>query len=90
MKTRYELFIDMISEIDEASMLIEEYDSQLHDYNDVILYQAESQLVKLIGDHPGISAVECATAFNKTVSAYSQLVKKLKEMKQTTGLIICI
>lgn len=42
MKTRYELFIDMISEIDEASMLIEEYDSQLHDYNDVILYQAES------------------------------------------------
>lgn len=41
-KTRYKLFLDMINEIDEASSLIEEYDSQLHDYNGVILYQAES------------------------------------------------
>lgn len=78
-KTRYKLFLDMINEIDEASSLIEEYDSQLHDYNGVILYQAESQFIKLIGNNPGISAAECARIFNKTVSACSQLVKKLKK-----------
>ena len=78
-KTRYKLFLDMINEIDEASGLIEEYDSQLHDYNGVILYQAESQFIKLIGNNPGISAAECARIFNKTVSACSQLVKKLKK-----------
>lgn len=80
-KERYALFIDMISEIDTATGLIEEYDSQLHDYNGVILYQAESQLIKLIGDNPGISAAECAKIFQKTVSACSQLIKKLKKKR---------
>lgn len=78
-KNRYSLFLDMMTEIDEGSALIQEYDSQLHDYNGVILYQAESQLIKLIGNNPGISAAECARKLRKTLSACSQLIKKLKK-----------
>jgi len=77
-KNRYGLFQDMLAEIDEAYALMHEYDSQLHDYNGVILYQAESQLIKLIGNFPGISAVECASKQKKTMSACSQLIKKLR------------
>ncbi len=69
----------MLAEIDEAVSLIQEYDAQLHDYNGVILYQAESQLIKLIGNTPGISAAECARKLKKTLSACSQLIKKLKK-----------
>lgn len=77
-KNRYALFEDMIAELDEGYTLIHEYDTQLHDYNGVILYQAESQLIKLIGNFPGISAAECANKLKKTLSACSQLIKKLK------------
>ena len=76
--TRYNLFCDLIAQLDIASELIQEYDTQLHDYKGTVLYQAESQLIKLIGHHPGISAVECAVIFKKTMSACSQLIKKLK------------
>lgn len=78
-KNKYSLFLDMLAEIDESSSLIQEYDAQLHDYNGVILYQAESQLIKMIGNNPGISAAECARKLKKTLSACSQLIKKLKK-----------
>ena len=77
-KDRYSLFCNMIEQLDEAYALIHEYDAQLHDYNGVVLYQAESQLVKLIGNYPGISAMECAKILKKTMSACSQLIKKLR------------
>jgi len=77
-KERYELFCKMIDELDVAFGLVHEYDSQLHDYNGVVLYQAESQMIKLIGNYPGISAHECSDILKKTLSACSQLVKKLK------------
>lgn len=76
---RYRLYCDLIAELDEAFSLIREYDSQLHDYNGVILYQAESQLIKLIGNTPGITAMECAAILKKTTSACSQLLKKLRQ-----------
>lgn len=75
---RFDKFCEMIDELDAAYELIHEYDSQLHNYNGVVLYQAESQLIKLIGNRPGIPAHECAEIQKKTLSACSQLVKKLK------------
>lgn len=78
-KSRYALFHDMIRELDEAFDLVGQYDAMLHDYNGVILYQAESQLIKLIGNFPGISAVECARILKKSLSACSQLIKKLRQ-----------
>jgi Transcriptional regulators len=78
-KSRYALFQEMIGELDEAFNLVNQYDSMLHDYNGVILYQAESQLIKLIGNFPGISAAECARILKKSLSACSQLIKKLRK-----------
>ena len=46
--TRYNLFCDLIAQLDIASELIQEYDTQLHDYKGTVLYQAESQLIKLL------------------------------------------
>ena len=48
---RYGRFCKMIEELDRGVELIEEYDSLLHDYNGVMLFQAESQLIKAIGDN---------------------------------------
>ena len=75
---RYGRFCKMIEELDRGVELIEEYDSLLHDYNGVMLFQAESQLIKAIGDKPGITGKEVADIFHKSPSACSQLVRKLK------------
>ena len=80
--TRYNLFCDLIAQLDIASELIQEYDTQLHDYKGTVLYQAESQLIKLIGHRPGISAVECAAIFKKTMSACSPFSMKYSAMAQ--------
>ena len=43
------------------------------------LYQAESQIIKAVGDQPGITASELSREFHKTNSACSQLIRKLKK-----------
>lgn len=75
---KYALFCQMMDELDAGVSLINEYDSLLHDYGGVIMFQAESQLIKSIGEHPGITASELAKFFGKTASACSQLIRKLK------------
>ena len=69
----------MINELDEGSRFIQEYDSIPHDYGAAVLYQAESQIIHLVGRIPGITAREIAEAFKKTLSACSQLIRKLKK-----------
>jgi len=78
-KDRYALFCKMINILDEGFSYIAEYDSLLHDYNGVILFQAESQIIKAVGNKPGITASELSRIFNKTKSACSQLIRKLKK-----------
>lgn len=78
-KDKYALFLEMVDEIFEASNLIQEYDYQCHDYNGIRLYRVESMVIRLIGSNPGISAAECARKMNRTLSASSQLIKKLKK-----------
>ena len=75
---RYSLFCQMIDQLDRGAYLIEKYDSLLHDYYGAVLFQAESQMIKAIGDAPGITAAALAEKFDKTPSACSQLVRKLK------------
>ena len=53
---RYELFCELLKTLDEGVDAIEEYDSLLHDYRGTVLYQAESQIIKAVGDQPGITA----------------------------------
>ena len=76
---RYDLFVKLIDEFDQGCDLTEEYDALLHNYNGTILFQAESQMIKMIGNHPGITASEISKSFGKTGSASSQLIRKLKE-----------
>jgi len=76
---RYGLYCEMINQLDEGTRLINEYDAVPHDYGAAILYQAESQIIRLVGRNPGITASEIAAAFNKTPSACSQLIRKLRK-----------
>lgn len=77
--TRYTLFCEIIEYFDEGIALSSEYDSMLHNYNGSILYQAESQMIKMIGNRPGITASEIAQYNKQTVSAVSQIIRKLKK-----------
>ncbi len=76
---RYETFIRLIMAFDAGIDLSIEYDSLLHNYNGTILYQAESQMIKFIGDNPGITATEISNIQKKTGSASSQLIRKLRK-----------
>lgn len=69
----------MLDSFDEGCRLVQEYDSVPHDYGAAILYQAESQIIHLVGHQPGITASEIAAAFHKTPSACSQLIRKLRK-----------
>ena len=79
---RYELFCELLKTLDEGVDAIEEYDSLLHDYRGTVLYQAESQIIKAVGDQPGITASELSRVFDKTNSACSQLIRKLKKKER--------
>lgn len=58
--------------------LMSEYDSLPHYYGSVVLYQAEAYIVNLVGQNPGITVTQLAEILNKTTSACSQIVRKLK------------
>lgn len=79
MEKRFELYRQMICELDEAYRLINEYDSLQHNYGSATMYQAESQVIHCIGEHPNITASGLAVILKKTTSACSQLVKKLRQ-----------
>lgn len=63
---------------DTAYDLMSEYDSLPHHYGNVVLYQAEAYIVNLVGRHPGITVTQLAEILNKTTSACSQIVRKLR------------
>lgn len=65
-------------EQDTAYELMSEYDSLPHHYGSVVLYQAEAYIVDLVGQYPGITVTRLAEMLNKTTSACSQIVRKLR------------
>lgn len=81
---RYDLYCKMLDELDEGCRLIVDYDSVPHNYGCATLYQAESQIIHLVGHRPGITASEIATIFKKTPSACSQLIRKLRKKEVIT------
>ena len=76
---RYALFCELIDSFDMGCRYVDEYNSLLHDYNGVVLYQAESQFIHKIGQEPGITITELAVYFDKTRSACSQLMRRMKD-----------
>ena len=63
---------------DEAYALMSEYDSLPHHYGNDTLYQAEGEIVNLIAAHPGITVTDLGDLLKRTVSACSQIVRKLQ------------
>lgn len=78
-KEHFEKVCELLDVFDQGYGLVNEYDSLLHDYNGIILYQAESQFIRRVGDVPGITITELSTFFNKTKSACSQLMYRMKK-----------
>lgn len=76
---RYRLYCEMIDHLDESCRLITEYDAIPHDYGTATMYQAESQIIHIVGKNPGITAAEIAAILKKTPSACSQLIRKLRK-----------
>ena len=68
---------------DVAYDLMAEYDSMPHIYGSQILYQAEGYMLHMIALYPGSTITEISTIMQKTTSACSQIVRKLR----TKGLV---
>lgn len=73
------LMLEVLSVMDEISSIMREYDSAQHIYAGYRLYQTEAHMVEQIGNCPGISASELSKTFSKTVSACSQIIKRLRQ-----------
>ena len=68
-----------MDQIDESYDLMSDYDAIPHHYGgDEYLYQSESQIIHVVGDHPGITARELSDLIRKTPSFCSQNIKKLR------------
>lgn len=76
---RFNQVCSLLDIFDEGCKYVNEYNSLLHDYNGVILYQAESQFIRKIGETPGITITELSEYFEKTKSACSQLMYRMKK-----------
>ena len=72
-------FDNMIKVIDERYDLIQEYDSKPRQFGKVMLYPVETHTLAIIGNHPGINASMIAKELKKTLSASSQILKKLEQ-----------
>ncbi len=79
MDIRTELFQAMVKEIDISYELISDYDSRTRSYGSEKLFQAESYMVKDIGDAPGITLTELSKIEKKTKGACSKILRKLIE-----------
>ena len=76
---RNEIFYEIWEQQNRAYELMAEYDSMPHRYSeDVVLYQAEGELVDEVALHPDITVTELAKILKKTPSACSQLIRKLR------------
>lgn len=76
---KYDLFLKLIEAFDKGCKYVDDYNALLHNYGGVIMYQAESQFIRQIGLNPGITITELAAIFDKTKSACSQLMRRMKE-----------
>lgn len=74
-----ELFKEMIEVIDQGYEFIEEYDNRTHQFDELLLYPVETHIIKIVGNHNEITTSEIARILNRTVSACSQILKRLEQ-----------
>lgn len=74
-----ELYMQIMNSLEASYHLMAAYDEMPHKYGDSILYQVESHTIEMIGSYPGITSSELSVRMNKTSSASSQIIRKLKK-----------
>lgn len=79
-----DIVIKALDAAEEISRVVREYDAIQHVYAGYKLYQAEVHMLEQIGLCPGIGASQLAKIFNKTVSACSQIIRKLLQKELIT------
>lgn len=72
------LLNNLLAVLDESVELINMYDEIPLNYAGRQFYQAETHTIQQIGRQPGITVSEIAENMGKTISACSQIIKKLK------------
>lgn len=75
----YDVFLQLLNQIEETTKLMNEYDELPHNYGQDILYQAESHVIQIIGENKGIKVTDIANIMGKTTSACSQIIRKLRK-----------
>lgn len=84
MSGREKQYDELIAEFDTGYELCVRYDMMPHQYGDEILYQSEMHFLQAVGDEPNVTITALARRLDKTTSACSQMVRKLKEKKLIT------
>lgn len=79
-----DMVIKALDAVEEISRVMREYDAIQHVYAGYKLYQTEVHMLEQIGLCPGIGASQLAKIFNKTVSACSQIIRKLLQKELIT------
>ena len=79
MDERKSLYAEVIDEFDRGFDLAAKYDSVTHQYGSETLFQIEMHTVKFVGRHSNTTVTEISEATGKTVSACSQMIRKLRE-----------
>lgn len=72
-----DMVIEALDAVEEISGIMREYDALQHVYAGYKLYQTEVHMLEQIGISPGVGASQLAKIFHKTVSACSQIIRKL-------------
>ncbi|WP_308698699.1 MarR family transcriptional regulator [uncultured Thomasclavelia sp.] len=73
------LLEQLITVVDEGFDIMQEYANKPRQFNGIMLYPVETQTLEIIGQNPGITASKIAKELKKTLSASSQILKKLEQ-----------
>lgn len=78
------LLMEVVATVDEGFDIMQEYANKPRLFNEMMLYPVETQTLEIIGRIPGITATKIAKELNKTLSASSQILKKLEQKELIT------
>lgn len=78
------LLMEVVATVDEGFDVMQKYANKPRLFNGMMLYPVETQTLEIIGRIPGITATKIAKELNKTLSASSQILKKLEQKELIT------
>lgn len=79
-----DLLEKLIDVVDQGYDIMQEYANKPRQFNSIMLYPVETQTLEIIAENPGITASKIAKELKKTLSASSQILKKLEQKELIT------